>query len=878
VSIFFKYIFTLLASSTLVLTTPAVWAGNSTLNPNPTAADTKGFNYFPIGVNIGKRNALSSIQVWGKEDGKSAVNFDAWHIPYDSIIQALNITSKKLPDGKLELHSSFSIVTIDPEKLGSDPKLGQFFTPKDLQTIFGIKVEFDINEYALVLNVPEVKDDQDEIIQQSSLNFSGLPTIAAPNFAFSALQQSFSGSAGGNQPLNFSGEMTGYGTIFGGSFYFDIAQSKIENLGQWNFATIQYLKQSPQIDYIIGAQSVFWPSFYQQNNQTISGNYWGFTLIDRFGFTPQSPSTLGGGAIDVRSRLQSNQIGQTVSGQTTPGTLVRLVRGFNNHVVAEVLVDSSGSYYFDNVIVGNDSIGNDYRLLLYPKGQLSAVPEIRQMSFTLVAGQIPTGASALVVSAGMNRLSGNNNQNTLENFNFSNFRGGIYGRWGLADNLTIGAGGIYDGKIGGFGEIFYQPKIIPLTVAATVITGSRFILNSNIQFTPFNNFSASFTSNENSSHLQANWHPFSFFNLAGTYDSYNGAGVTGQFNMGSTSASLSISSNSSLSWSLSEYFANISITVQGNDVGIQSEIVYDISRIAPNDSGISLILDYNSNNQPPTKEDLLTLRARYRSQALSINNNHVWDIELGYGMGTYGSGIIAAIGTDIIPGCSLQIRYQNISLSSNQSSVSINLVSDLNLQNGIHPSDRNVDYFRTSGGLLIQPFYDREHSGNYNSSEELYTDINLIRINNKELFPSQATITSNGILVRLPPGTYRIDLDPSGYPLDWKAKVEALAVNVVAGTYTPVQVPLVQSYTISGIVTDAKGKPINGAKVEAIPTNPNSQRIFSITNEAGVYFLEGLEQDKYNVQISGQSANPLSITIDKSSKTFQELNFKLIPN
>ncbi len=77
----------------------------------------------------------------------------------------------------------------------------------------------------------------------------------------------------------------------------------------------------------------------------------------------------------------------------------------------------------------------------------------------------------------------------------------------------------------------------------------------------------------------------------------------------------------------------------------------------------------------------------------------------------------------------------------------------------------------------------------------------------------------------------------------------------------------------NGILTDEKGQPILGASIEAIEQN-SSQRKFSITNEAGVYYLEGLVQGRYTVQINGvQSRNSLSL--DGNSEPLQELNLKM---
>jgi hypothetical protein len=134
-------------------------------------------------------------------------------------------------------------------------------------------------------------------------------------------------------------------------------------------------------------------------------------------------------------------------------------------------------------------------------------------------------------------------------------------------------------------------------------------------------------------------------------------------------------------------------------------------------------------------------------------------------------------------------------------------------------------------------------------------------------------VKKDRILLFLPPDTYRLDLDPAGYPIDAQPLVDAYAVRVVAGSYTPILVPLIVSFVRSGIVTNAEGKPVNGAKVEAIsPTS--KQKVYSITNAAGVYYLERLQVGTYNLSINGKPAQPNAITLDSASPSTQELNLK----
>jgi hypothetical protein len=64
------------------------------------------------------------------------------------------------------------------------------------------------------------------------------------------------------------------------------------------------------------------------------------------------------------------------------------------------------------------------------------------------------------------------------------------------------------------------------------------------------------------------------------------------------------------------------------------------------------------------------------------------------------------------------------------------------------------------------------------------------------------------------------------------------------------------------------------ARVEAISTTSQA-RVFFITNEAAVYYLERLQQGTYTLQVNGKPVEPNSIKIEGSSQSLQELNLKL---
>ncbi|WP_201278146.1 carboxypeptidase-like regulatory domain-containing protein [Scytonema millei] len=441
--------------------------------------------------------------------------------------------------------------------------------------------------------------------------------------------------------------------------------------------------------------------------------------------------------------------------------------------------------------------------------------------------------------------------------------------------LTVGLGGVYDDSLQALAEVFWRPDNLPLQVAVSALAGSELEAIADIQFTPSPNFSALLSSDRYSSRLNLNWQlsrSFSLYASANSRDATSG-GVQFSFSRKNffTFTRVGLDTKNRLRWYLLQGLGRLELNLQGNEVGTNSALTYNLSQDRFGNTGHSLLLNYETRSQGRS-DRLLTLGWQYRSPQRTSDGSYLWEAQLGYGINSGGNGLFASLGTAVLPGVMLRGRYQGVSLTSDESSFSIELVSSLGLQAGISPGDRHTSEFRTQGGLLIQPFFDRNNNHKRDPSEEIYTencDL-LLLLNNQPLNAWRPKIQHNRILLRLPPNTYRLDFDPAGFPPDWQAQLDALAVVVSAGSYTPVLIPLIPAYTRTGVVTDTQDKPIAGATVEAI--GKSGQRKFSVTNSAGVYYLEGLSQGEYTLTVNGNSH--LRLKLNASTKPFQELNLK----
>jgi hypothetical protein len=820
------------------------------------------------------------IEIVGQIDSahQQPVNLERWLLPFDATLKLLEIQQRQLPNGDIELTSPYLAVRLNPRQWQSHPQLGKAITIGELQKLPGLKIGFDHTpgkldrRESLKFSYTLPKNQPQPVVKESPVSLDGLTAINPPTASISAVQERINLSGSTNNQLNTQGEFKSVGTVLGSSWYLRVEQPKLANLLTWGLSDAVVINQSANADWISGSQSPFWR---RQGNPT--GAYWGVTTIQRQDFTP--PTSLTGGDFLPNDRLQSSRLGRTVIGQAQPGTVVRLVRGFNTNVVGQVLVDSSGVFRFENVIVSNEGeFGSSYRLLLYPNGQLTADPQVRDVTFTTVPGQLPAGAGAWIASAGANYHRGANEFVGK----FDGFQGGAAYRRGISESLTVGGGVIVDPlAVRGLSEVFWQPTGVPLQASVSAVTGDRWDIVSKINYQPSTNFKANFSSDKFSSRADLNWLVAPQFTATSKYDSLSGFAIGGNFNFSvapNSSSNLqgTLDSKSFLRWSASHQQQNWQIGLQGNEISLNSEVSYQLPSAIG--SSQNLVANYQS-TYAGVATTLGQLIWRYHSTLLQS--------ELGYGWSGFGRGANVGLGVTLSPGLQLMGRYQGISAFTNRENFSLELQSTLDLQGGSAANVR-VEELRTRGGIAIQPFFDRNGNGKQDPSEESYWHSELITLDQKALNPTQTTQLANRVEIKAAPGSYRLDLNPARLPARWRnaltdltgKPLDSLRVNVALGSYTTVPIPLVPIYTVTGIVSDSMRKPLPNVEVIAIyagtrdrPASPVPNRRSTITKSDGSYEFVDLPLGDYQVSTSGQ-LQPTTIAIVPSSPVLQQLNLQ----
>lgn len=817
-----------------------------------------------VGLIAGARREIPSLLVRGKVEDPKAINFQNWQVPYNSVIKVLNFETQSLGEGEVQLTSPGLVTRLNLNQLSEDPELGLVLSIQEIENKLGVEARFDINEYAIILSAPWIGQRRQAptgFDREKPPQLEGLPKIDPPAFTLTSVEQiaNFTPEPGlgGSE---WDGDLFAVGTFFGGSYELEIAQPNLPETESWQLDRFQYFRPTPKVDFIAGEQSPFWIEQGQ-------GEYWGLTYLRREGVEPAS---LRFGSVTPEQRLETDRFTRDITGEAEPGTLVQLTRGKGREVLDEVLVAEDGVYRFENVPFGGRGFQQEYDVLLFPDGQLSLDPEVRTVSFRPLPEQLPAGDISWLISAGTRRQA---NDFWGE---FSEFTGGATLRWGIADSLTLGIGVIEDEGFHGWGELFFRPVNVPLDIAIAGVAGKD--LETNIDYQPTSTLQFNFNSNSIRSNARTTWQIAPNLRISGRWDSERGT----EFRLNSrcqganlaASIGLTLDENRQIEWQVQQRWGDLELSYEDNISSTRAEISYEFANDLQANQENRLILDYETREFNERRE-LATLSWEYRSGNRDASGESLWNIEVGYGVGSQGEGIQADVETTILPGLRLRGRYEGISLNSDEDEFSLELTTRINLQNGISPGDRDLDDLQTQGGLLVQPFFDKNSNRQLDGDEEVYTEgENLLLLNGDLLGESAINQKRDRLLVSLPPDQYRLELDPAGFPLDWQASKTTFAVKVVPGAYTPIKVPLTPSYTVSGTLTDENKEPIGGVRVIAIPEGEGKRR-FSITNQGGVFFLEQLQQGTYQLRVNDQPTKPSMLKIESSSPSFQQLDLVL---
>jgi Carboxypeptidase regulatory-like domain len=306
------------------------------------------------------------------------------------------------------------------------------------------------------------------------------------------------------------------------------------------------------------------------------------------------------------------------------------------------------------------------------------------------------------------------------------------------------------------------------------------------------------------------------------------------------------------------------------------QISYQLTDAPASQYGHRLLAGYQIGQQTTTtniatnNNSLTTIGWQYRSPELTSDGSSIWQTELGYSWSSFGSGFSAGADLALFAGWRLRGNYRGVSDTSNQADFSLGLVTTLLFDGNVRGTNDRITDLRTFGRLQATAFFDDNLNGIQDSGEKSYWDPLLLRINENELSYYRNQVEGSTGVVSLQPGSYRVDVDPAGYPPNYRSVTPPQRVDIVASGISRVSIPLTPAYIVTGTLKDQNNNPIADARVEIIGADGRS-KADSITNGAGLFYLEDLGQGEYKFKVSNYPIAPATIKIDATSKPLQEI-------
>lgn len=258
-------------------------------------------------------------------------------------------------------------------------------------------------------------------------------------------------------------------------------------------------------------------------------------------------------------------------------------------------------------------------------------------------------------------------------------------RFSLSQDLNLGIGISEDRTALGLGKILHQSGSIPWQGMASEIptAGDSLDFKVNVSFQPSPQLGIDFDANSLSSQLAVNLQPLPGLTLSGKRNSRDESlSAEVRFNQKmedfSLSARASQDTNDNWRWGVSSTLGDLNLSHQSagnkNRFRTDSEISYKFGGDSSTQSEFLVQLNYETRYAKNDNDFLTTVRCRYRLGEKTADGKNRWEFNLGYGVGSQGSGALASISTNAIDGVTLRASYQSISLTSDDTSIKIELL------------------------------------------------------------------------------------------------------------------------------------------------------------------------------------------------------------
>lgn len=305
---------------------------------------------------------------------------------------------------------------------------------------------------------------------------------------------------------------------------------------------------------------------------------------------------------------------------------------------------------------------------------------LEQLDYIDSAPILAPGASTLTISGG-SKQNLVKHQNTLLG-KVSEFQGGVAFHQSLAEEVTVGLGFVYEDFLLGFSQFTYQPDNFPLRTSVSVLQGKEGIeLHSHLKLQPSEEIVLNLYADEKDQKFDFNWGLVSGLTLIADGNSEHeslraGAELTFNNEFFSFLAKAQLDSNNELQWRVNSKLGNFRLKYTTDNSKTNTEIKYNFNSVQESGFQFAVFFENKTRQRRKKEENLAVWGWNIHSPEKLGRNRYRWEIDLGYGFGSEGKGAIASFGAAINPSLSMKLSYEEVSLTSDETKVKLELSSD----------------------------------------------------------------------------------------------------------------------------------------------------------------------------------------------------------
>ncbi len=301
-------------------------------------------------------------------------------------------------------------------------------------------------------------------------------------------------------------------------------------------------------------------------------------------------------------------------------------------------------------------------------------------NFVENAPTLPAGDSALTVSGGGKQNLVADEKSPGE---FEEFRGGVAFHRGVYQGVTMGVGFVYEDLWEGFSQLTFGGDRFPLKTTVSLLTGQKGLgFHSHVAFKPSDNFVVNYYQDETKQKFDLNWGMIPGLNFIARGNSKQESMTTGlkislNSELFSLSAKAELDNNDSWKWNLDSSLGIFQLIYASNRQQKNSEVNLNLLKFESFGFQCTLFLKHETNQkkESETAESFLVWGGKLHSDDKFKGNNYRWALELGYGSGVHGHGVIASVSTVFQPNLRFKVTLEEISAVSDETKLKLQLSS-----------------------------------------------------------------------------------------------------------------------------------------------------------------------------------------------------------